>query len=379
MTGTTWRPRTLQNLDSLILAARSEQEKRVLLIKKACALVRFSFIEEAAVILKDVRSRASAYDPRLSAWMMFCEGLMEHFGTLADKACRDFKRAYAVSVAAGDMELAAIASAWVAHAEFCAGHLAGVPGPLVQAFTYANRSNGAARARACLVVADMYNCTGDQISARPWYKRAREAAVHDGDIAMQSVVMYNDTAFRVSNVVIDDCHGKADKHAVMLASTSVDSVGNLDLGLGRRHLTSMVPLLRAEVRSVQRRWDEAIGLFDAYLCDRSVEAQRRLMPKFEVQRAYCLAMTGDLAIAVQQAREAVKQAGVCTEFDDLFVLHSRAASVFECGSMPEECLMQKESAVRCLDALVTYQTELKAIIEPMAARIMQLEEEKSPA
>ena len=377
MTGT-WRPKTLQNLDSLIQAARSEQEKRVLLIKKACALVRFSFIEEATVILKDVRSKASAYDPRLSAWTMFCEGLMEHFGTLADKACRDFKRAYAVSVAAGDLELAAIASAWVAHAEFCAGNLAAVPGPLVQAFTL-DRNNGAARARACLVVVDMYNCAGEPGSARPWYKRAREAAVNDGDISMQSVVMYNDTAFRVSNVVFDDCRGGADGHAAMLASTAVDSIGNLDLGLGRRHLTSMIPLLRAEVRSVQRRWDEAIGLFDAYLCDRSVEAQRRLMPKFEVQRAYCLAMTGDLELAVRQARDAVNQAEVCTEFDDLFVLHSRAATVFECSSLHEESQVHRESAVRCLGALAAYQTELKASVDPMAARIMELEEAKSPA
>jgi hypothetical protein len=379
MTGTTWRPKTLQNLDALIQAARSEQEKRVLLIKKACALVRFSCIEEATAILNDVRSKASAYDPRLSAWIMFFEGLREHFGTLADKACRDFKRAYAVSIAAGDLELAAIASAWVAHAEFCAGNLAAVPSPLVQAFTLGDRNNGAARARACLVVADMYNCAGEPLSARPWYKRAREAAVNDGDISMQSVVMYNDTAFRVSNVVFDDCRGGADEHALLLASTSVDSVGNLDLGLGRRHLTSMIPLLRAEVRSVQRRWDEAIGLFDVYLCDRSVEAQRRLMPKFEVQRAYCLAMTGDHELAVRQARDAVNQAEVCTEFDDLFVLHSRAATVFERSSLHDESRVHRESAKRCLSALAAYQAELKASVDPMAARIMELEEAKSPA
>ena len=379
MTGTTWRPKTLQNLDALIQAARSEQEKRILLVKKACALVRFSYIEEATVILKDARSKAGPYDPRLSAWTMFCEGLMEHFGTLADRASRDFKRAYAVSVAAGDMELAAIASAWVAHAEFCAGNLAAVPGPLVQAFSLGDGTNDAARARACLVVADMYNCAGDPKTARAWYKRARDAAVNDGDIAMQSVVMYNDTAFRVSNAVFDDCRGAVDPHAVMLASTAVDSIGNLDLGLGRRHLTSMTPLLRAEVRSLQRKWDEAIGLFDAYLCDRSVEAQRRLMPKFEVQRAYCLAMTGDHRLAVQQARDAVEQAGACTEFDDLYVLHCRAATVFEHASMREESEVQRQSAERCLGALMAYQADLKACVEPMAARILGMEEAKSPA
>jgi hypothetical protein len=379
MTGTTWRPRTLEKLDALIQATRSEQEKRILLVKKACALTRFSFIEEANAILQRVRLTSGAYDPRLSAWLMLCEGLMGHFGSLAERSIRDFKRAYAVSVAAGDMELAAIASAWVAHSELYAGNMAAVPGTLIQAFTHADRSNAAARARACLVVADMYNCAGDPTSARPWYKRSRDAAVDDGDIAMQSVAMHNDAAFRVLNVVLSDCRNVANEHAVMLASVSVDSVGNLDLGLGLRHLTSMVPLLRAEVRTVQRKWDEAIGLFDVFLCDRSVEGNNRLMPKFRAQRAYCLAMTGDHDAAVQEIQNALNDSAICADFDDLFILHARAATVFDLASMPNECQAHREAAERCLSAFAAFQTDLKASIEPMVARITRLEEEKSPA
>lgn len=378
MTGTTWRPKTLERLDALIQNVRSEREREILLVKKACALTRFSFIEEAGVILKSVKANGRAYDPRLSAWVMLCEGLMEHFGSLAESAIRAFKRAYAVSIATGDIELAAIASAWIAHSELYASNMTAVPALLVQAFTHADRSNAAARARACLVVADMYNCAGDPMSARPWYKRARDAAVDEGDIAMQSVAMHNDAAFRVLNVVLSDCRDGADEHAVMLASVSVDSVGNLDLGLGLRHLTSMVPLLRAEVRTVQRRWDEAIGLFDAFLCDRSVEGNNRLMPKFRAQRAYCLAMTGDHDAAVQEIRSAISEADVCADFDDLFILHARAAAVFARASMHDDRQVHLASAERCLSAFIAFQTELKASIEPMVARIMRLEEEKSP-
>jgi hypothetical protein len=379
MHGTTWRPKTLERLDALIQSATSEQEKRILLVKKACALTRFSLIEEAAVILRDVKSSARAYEPRLSAWIMLCEGLMGHFGSLTEKASRDFKRAYAVSISAGDVELAAIASAWIASAEFSAGNLTAVPSALVQTFTHADRSNAAARARACLVIADMYNWAGDSVSARPWYKRGRDAAVDEGDIAMQSVGMYNDAAYRVWNVVMRDCDQGADEHAVMLASVSVDSVGNLDLGLGLRSLTSMVPLLRAEVRTVQRKWDEAIGLFDAYLCDRSVEVHNRLVPKFQAQRAYCLAMAGDHDIAEKAMRNAIAEAMGCTEdLDDLFVLHTRAASVFECASMHEDSLTHRALAERCLEAFTAFQAELKTSIEPIVARIMRLEERKSP-
>ena len=117
MTAKPWRPKTLERLDALIQNARSDKEKRILLVKKACALARFSFVEEAAAILKSVKSSASAYEPRLNAWLTLCEGLIGHFSRLAEDAIRDFRRAYAVSIASGDMELTAIASAWKLHRE----------------------------------------------------------------------------------------------------------------------------------------------------------------------------------------------------------------------------------------------------------------------
>ena len=379
MTATPWRPKTLERLDALIQKTRSDKERRILLVKKACALARFSFIEEAAVILKSVRGDGCAYEPRLSAWITLCEGLIGHFGSLAERTIRDFKRSYAVSVAAGDMELAAIASAWIANAEFATGNLAAVPAALVQTFTHADRANATARSRAYVVVADMHNYAGDTTTARAWYKRARDAAVDDGDIAMQSVAMYNDATHRVSQVVLSDCQEGASEHAIMLASVAVDSVANLDLGLGIRHLTSMAPLLRAEVRTVQRKWDEAIGLFDAFLRDKSVEMNNRLMPRYRAQRAYCLAMTGDHAAAVEEVSAAVQDAEACTDFDDLFVLHARAASVFETVAMHEAHQTHVITAERYLNAFSAFQAELRATVASMVERIMQLEESKNPA
>ena len=92
MTGAPWRPKTLERLDAAIQKTRSDKERRILLVKKACALVRFSLIEQGEAILRDVRSKADDYDPRLTAWIMLCEGLMEHFGSLAERAKRGFKQ-----------------------------------------------------------------------------------------------------------------------------------------------------------------------------------------------------------------------------------------------------------------------------------------------
>jgi hypothetical protein len=379
MGGTVWRPKTLERLDSLIQDTRSDKEKRILLVKKACALARFSRLDEAGGILQRVRGDGSAYDPRLSAWVTFCQGLMEHFGTLSERAIRAFRRAYAVGVSVGDLELAAIASAWIANAEYAAGHLAAVPAALVQTFTYADPNNASARSRAYVVIADLYHLAGDAAKARAWYKRARDAAVDDGDVAMQSVAMYNDASFRVSKAVLDDCHGQANEHDVMLASVAVDSVANLDLGLGVRHLTSMVPLLRAEIRAVQRRWDEAIGLFEVFLGDRSVEANQRMMPKYRSELAYCFAMTDDCQAALQAISAAVEATEACADFDDLVVLHSRAASVYERLAMHDACNLHRASAARCLTAFNELQSDLMTSIEATVSRIEQLEKNKNPA
>jgi hypothetical protein len=373
--------RGLDRLEQALKNAKGVHERRGILVRKACLVARLSRIDEARSILQTVAAQQRPFEPQMSAWILFCEGLIEHFESLGSQALGKYRRAHAVSISTGDNELTALSSAWIANAEFASGNFSAVSSPLAQAFAFADPTNSAALARSCLVVADVLNWTGQTVASRPWYKRARTHAVDEGDISMQSVLFYNDVAFRIGNLVVADCQSLPPQENLEFTNMSLDSSANLEMSLGRQHLTSMIPLLRAEVRSIEHRWEEAIALFDVYLADASVHPHARLGPRFLAQRAYCKAMLGDTADALRDVDETLASSSACSDVDDLFVLHSRVSQVLVRADQGERAKIHSESAQRCKEAFDQLRHEVCAMLAPLFDSIpaYTAPEEKNPA
>lgn len=371
MADQSWTCRGLERLEQSLHAASSTQERRLILVRKACLFARLCRVGESRSLLLSVAAQQQSFEPRMSAWVLFCEGLIEHFESLGSQAIGKFRRAHAVSIATGDRELAALCSAWIANSELIAGNYAGVPGPLRQAFDFADVANSGALARACLVVADALSWSGAFEKAKVWYRRARGHAIDEGDISMQSVVFYNDVAFRIADLVLTDCHSSVSERDIRMSSMALDSVGNLDSGLGMQRLTSMVPLLRAEVFSVEGRWEEAVGLFDVFLADSSVHAHARLIPKFLAQRAHCKAMLGDQAGALRDVERAIVSSVACTDMDDLCVLHSRVSQVLNRAGKLDLARAHAQSADRCIQAYRQLQAQVQDTLTPVIDSISE--------
>lgn len=377
-----WTCRGLERLEKSLQACKTEQQRRPLLVRKACFFARLSRTDEARSMLHGLMSQRQAFEPLMSAWVLFCEGLIEHFDSLSNEALGKFRRAQAVSIAAGDRELAAISSAWIANAEFCAGNVSGVVHPLRQAFDYAEPSNSGALGRAALVVADLLHWGGQPTEARAWYKEARDHAVEEGDISMQSIVFFNEIAFKVAGLVMRNCErASIPEQDIRIAQMTLDSVGNLDMGLGMERLTSMIPLLKAELFTVAGRWDEAAGLFDVFLADSSVQPHARLVPKFLAERALCKVKLGDTAGAIRDVDRSIVASVACTDMDDLYVLHSRVATVYEAIGRASFSEAHMQSAERCLSAFKELQDQLQLTVRPLieAINMQRAMQRKSPA
>lgn len=364
-----WTSRNILRLDAEIAAATTLNERQLLLARKAGALARLSMLQQASHIVHELRTQNGDFEPQLGSWIMFAEGLIEHFSSLGDQAFDRFRRAYAIATAIGDDELAATSSAWIANAALMNGNVRAIAAPLTQAFSLAERWNNEALGRASLVIADALSWAGEFERSRHWYQKARSFAVEEGDIAMQSVILFNAAAFRVANLVSLDCHGDIDRDAVSLASMSVDSVAALDLGVGIDALGTMVPLLRAEVRSVERQWSDAIALFEANLSAAATHGQARLIAKHRAELAYCFAKAGNLERAFSELSSSLEGKGGCTDPDDLFVLHSRAASVFGELGRAREAEDHRQRADLKLEEFREFQDGLRAAIHPIIEQV----------
>lgn len=320
--------RSIVNLDALIERCSDKNTRFLLFAKKAGSLARFSCIDEARSLVKELRAENSAYDPQLSGWIILAEGLIEHFETLNNVKSKDkFNRALLVGQMAGDRELAGTAAAWMAHCELVSGQVDAASKNIVTAFKWSDEHSFDARGRASMVLGDALNWSGQAELARKWYRHARNYAIREGDISMQNVMLFNLAAFGVANLTLQDCEKPVIPAEWKLIAMEVASAANLNHALGIQSLSSLIPIMRAELFVLQRQWRDADALFEAHIGGVVADGQKRLLPKVLAQRAWCQVNLGEIERAHASAMLAIDLCSDCTDLDDLAVLHSRLSSV----------------------------------------------------
>lgn len=364
-----WRARNLIRLDEALQRATSRPQQLLLLCRKAGALARLSLVDDARMLIRGLRQENQAHEPQLAAWIMLAEGLVDHFDSLGDYSADRFKRAHALGIAIGDTELAALAAAWLASAALIDGDAGAIASPLTQAFALAGPDQHETLSRASLVMADALSWSGERAQSKPWYRQARHHAIEDGDIAMQSVVLFNEAAFRVAALVVADCRGEQDAQETRFMAMTVESIATLDFGIGLQRLTSMVPLLRAEVCTVEQRWADALALLEPNVRLAGVHGQARIAPKFLAEMAYCHARLGDTQRSIEYLDRALRDAGECTDQDDLFVLFSRATTVTALAGREAQAQAHRLRAARCLAEFLAFQDGLRPWVHDLVGQL----------
>jgi len=322
--------RIIDDLDHRIRATNSNQERNVLFAKKAFALARHSLVPEARMIIKNLRQINHAYEPQLSAWIMFAEGVIEHSDTLDIAKAKDWiNRAHLVGQAANDPSLAATAAAWLAHLAFVQGKYGESQEFLVKAFAWSTADDAEARARASMTLGMGFYFAGDLSKAKSWFQEARDHAVRSGDIAMQNIVLFNSSAFHVAQLTIIDCFSSVDPTELNFAVMSAQSAGNLNMALGISNQPSLVPVQRAELFTIEKKWQSAIDIFDEHIGSSIKRDQSAWTPKFLAQRAWCKANIQDFSGAQEDIDAAISEMESCKDPDDRCVLHLRISNSFK--------------------------------------------------
>ena len=359
-------------MDIAIAQCQDSEKQLVLFAKKAGCLARHSFIPEAQGTIKELRLINSEYDPQLSGWIIFAEGLIEHFHALDNIKSRDkFARSLLLGEMAKDNELVGAASAWMAFCEMIAGDIQAAINHVIAAFEWSAPNFGEARGRASMVLADTFNWAGDTKTAKLWYKDARNHAIRDGDIAMQNVMLFNFATFNVANLTLADCVTPVNSEELGHIHLEVSSANNLNAALGIQTLSSLGPTMLAELNVVQRKWKEAIALFDSNIEKIAKDGQTRLVPKLVAQRAWCKANSGDMMGARDDIRLALSKIADCSDVDDLAVLHFRIAGAGKILGDQSIAIEHEQQAAIFIKKYREQQGVIKRILEVAMPRLVQ--------
>ena len=321
--------RLLLRLEAGIGSAKSMLEADCLRAERAAYLARLGRFDEVQAELAALHER---YDVRpnveISAWVNLVEGLVAYFSAVGAPATDKLKRSFALSFAAGLHPLVALSSAWLAQFDYVRVDMDSMANNVRKSLQTAAAGHHSARSRAALVVAQALHLAGRPDLAFPWYSRAREHAVADGDDATTSALMHNMGWLRMmvlrQTVLSGRGTGLGSEHALMNA----ESTSHFDILVGDASWVSLKPILRAQILSLQGQVHEALALYESHLVAAESAGTIRLQANLLADKAWCLVKTGQFSLALESALLACANIGPNTHTDDLAAAHSRLAQVF---------------------------------------------------
>lgn len=370
-------------LDSLNLAIQNEfdvHQRRLLICKRACAYARFSFIELARSDVAVLRQENKDYNPRLAAWIIFLESLIFHFeGLDSSQSLGRLKRAHAIAVAINDEELIHTCLAWLAATSFILGNISSALDQLRQLFRHEKPIESDALSRAYLVIADILSWSGDIEHAKSWYRDARAEAIKSGDLSTQSSVLFNSASFQISELTVRQCLGMSpEKSIIKFAALEVNSVVNLEKGIGQPYLLHLVKLLQADTLVLEEKFQEAQEIY--YHPSLSIDdiSPRWLAPRIMAQRAWSNFQLGNFDRAHDECLRSMEMVEECTDLDDLVVLYSRASVIL--GEKGGDASMKSAISAleNCKVALIDMRSQMRREIENVLQVVKSHKEKTRP-
>lgn len=298
---------------------------------------------------------------------MFAEGVIEYSDTMAWVQSKDrVFRAHLVGQVVNDPTLAGTSAAWMAQFTLAEGKIAEARDYLVKAFDWTTANDHEARSRAFTVMGLAFLTAGEPENARNWMQRARNHAVASGDIAMQNIILYNTAAFQAMRLTLLDCTATVDPADLQFSVMSAQSAGNLNSALGISNQSSMVPVQRAELLTIEKRWAEAIELFDAHIDTSTAQGLAKWAAKFYAQRAWCKANLADFEGCKSDLQLVIQDTNQSSDADDLAIVHFRVAASARLMQEKELSDFHQAMGEKCLAKFRDYQSEMTACFSVLA-------------
>jgi tetratricopeptide (TPR) repeat protein len=323
------KSRLLSQLDAAIAAASHPAQADCLRAERVGLLARQGQLAEARATLSALQKQyARQPDVSVSAWLSLAEGHVNYFSDLNRSARDKMSRAYALGTAARDMRLRALSMAWLAHMDYVDHDLEAMARHIGECFELARPEHHAAQARGCLVVAMSYHFGGRFDVAQSWYAKTRQHASAEGDEAMLGAVMHNMAGLLADGSRQVVLRGEADDAVTRRAMLGLESIRNFNVLMGAESLNALVPLLRAQVGSLQGRCAEAVALYEAHFSDGLLQGLDGKRAFLGADLAWCRLQLGQTEQALKDALAAAVAVSHDRDVDDRAAAHSRLAQVF---------------------------------------------------
>jgi hypothetical protein len=204
-----------------ITMAKSQREATCLSAQKGIYLARTGSHEAAVEISNQIRTKlGSEIDTEIYVWLTLLEGIIGFYSSASTREKNRILRAYAVAKAARRIDLEQYAAAWLAHQDFNAGKYREMIHWLL-ASGLSDAINPSARIRACLTIADAWQCVGDEQASSSWYSIVRKNAADIGDRASIMASIENRAAMKLDRLWLKSIDQDIELESVLAVETEL--------------------------------------------------------------------------------------------------------------------------------------------------------------
>lgn len=284
--------RYLATLNEYVERAGNEGNLLYRLAERSAYLARLGKTDAAREDIDFVRARSRADgDGRLAILLNFADGLCHYYQNMGDESRDRLARAYALSVATGNLEMAARAAAWLALLAYGRYDFPRMSKYLLES-RKAKSDDLISMARNSLTIALTIHLANRYDLAQEWYRRSRISASMIEDDAMISALLHNMASIWVTNIRNAELGGLQTSDRSAIASAGLASTQNFDDMIGTTSQPILTPLARAQLLSCEGRYVEALELYEQNIAKLELDSVQGWQTWLLADRAWCLLSVG---------------------------------------------------------------------------------------
>jgi len=369
--------RALAALDAAIAQSKDPMQAACLRAERAGLLARMGAFEQASSELDALRRQHEKnQSPALGAWLSLADGMIALYRDQGLAARDRVQRAYALSTAARARPLIALSAAWKAHIAYAYNDYAGIARFAAEALQEAAPEQHDARARACLTIAQSYHWAGRLDLAQPWYQRAHEHALADGDTSTVAHLLSSRAWLAGMHVcmapILDVEPLSAGGDTLRQALMAAESSDHFDDHVGKASLRSMARITRARLVLAQGEHAEALKLLEACLPGAQADGMDYFKPVLHAEMAWCRFKLGRSDEALAEAKAAEASFIADCEGEDRACAHGRLAQLYAALGMDAEARPHTQQAMELLKTLRQHRAQLIELLDGALKQVVGL-------
>lgn len=356
--------RFLERLDNQINAASDRFIRRCLLAERAAYLARLGEMNLARDDLRNVQSENNL-EPniRVSILANIADGVINYYQDMSPIAIDRYQRARALASASGQDDLQARIDSLIALLEYGFHHFDRMFEHLEQAAAKASVDDYQTLCRICMIAGQTLHLANNYDLAIAWYQKAKYFANEAHDDASMSALLHNMASIWVVNWRNSQLGKIATTDSPQVARVGANSTSNFDQIIGSSALAELTPLMKAQILSLECKYEEALKVYTLTLPSLSLKALGGWRSWLLADMAWCNLQLGNIKDAKIGFENSARELSEEHHLDDQAATLTRLSEGLDILDQKELADSSRIKAIAAWKEFILLQSRMRDVAE----------------